>query len=72
MFGIMMTTWHLLKSEIYSILGCAKVFGAHTFNWSQCNNGYNDVALCTKTATLLRMISFEGNAYEKSGWTKNK
>lgn len=80
MFGIMMTTWHLLKDKMYSILGCAKAYGAHTFNWSQCDIKDSDVsalwshvsALWSETATLLRFISFEGNTYESSGWTKRQ
>lgn len=72
MFGIMMTTWHLLKDKMYCILGCAKEYGAHTFNWSQCSDGSDESALSAETATLLRITSFEGNTYESSGWTKRQ
>lgn len=63
MFGIMMTTWHTLKEKMESILGCAKKCGTITFPWS---NGRNR----EETATMLRRISFEGNDYESSGWTR--
>jgi len=63
MFGIMMTTWHTLKEKMQSILGCAKKCGTITFPWS--NGGNHE-----ETATMLRRISFEGNDYESSGWTR--
>ncbi len=65
MFGIMMTTWHTLKEKMFSILGCAKQCGATTFPWSNTAGKYREEA-----ATMLRRISFEGNDYGSSGWTR--
>lgn len=64
MFGIMLTTWHALKEHMPSILGCAKECGASMFTWG------NNSGLREETATLLRRVSFLGNTYETSGWTK--
>lgn len=72
MFGIMMTTWHLLKDKIYSVLGCARVCGADSFGWSQYKSIADEAALREETATILRIISFEGSTYESSGWVKRQ
>ncbi len=64
LFGIMMTTWHTLQTQMPSILGCAKKCGAAGFPWSQFSG------LREETATLLRRVSFEGNTYEDCGWSK--
>ena len=61
--GLMLTTWHTLKEQMYSILGCAQTCGADTFVWSV---GRVD----EETATMLRRISFEGNTYQDTGWSK--
>ena len=66
MFGIMLTTWHTLKSNMQSILGCAKKCGAKSFVWSE----YSGIQ--EETATLLRRVSFEGNAYSDCGWSKEQ
>lgn len=66
MFGVMMTTWHRLKEHMPSILGCAKKCGALTFNWSGFSGPHEE------TATLLRRVSFEGNGYADSGWSKEQ
>ena len=63
LFGIMMTTWHTLNEKMESILGCAKTFRAITFPWSDRRDRL-------ETAVMLRRISFEGNNYETSGWTR--
>ncbi len=65
-FGIMMTTWHTLKEKMPSILGCAKECGAVTFPWSASSR------LDAETASLLRRLSFEGNTYADSGWSKEQ
>ncbi len=64
MHGVMLTTWHTLRQYMYEILGFAKQFGASTFFWSAFS-GLNE-----ETATLLRRVSFEGNSYSDSGWSK--
>lgn len=64
MHGVMLTTWHTLKDHMPSILDCAKKCGASTFIWSE-SSGKRE-----ETATLLRRISFEGNSYADSGWSK--
>jgi len=66
LFGVMLTTWHTLKQHMHSILGCAKAFGAVTFPWSD-HSGLRE-----ETATLLRRVSIEGNAYEDCGWSKEQ
>ena len=66
MHGIMLTTWDTLKTHIHSILDCAKCCGASTFYWSEFSG------LQEETATLLRKVSFEGNSYESSGWSKEQ
>lgn len=64
MHGIMLTTWHVLREQMPSILGCAKAYGARSFNWSEFSG------LREETATMLRRVSFKGNSYEDSGWAK--
>lgn len=66
LFGIMVTTWHTLRGEMYGITEAAKKFGAVFFPWSV-NSG-----LLELPATLFRRLSFEGNNYEQSGWLKNQ
>jgi hypothetical protein len=66
LFGIMLTTWHTLKEHMISILGCAKKCGAKSFVWSEYSG------LREETATLLRRVSFEGNTYADSGWSKEQ
>ena len=66
LFGIMLTTWHTLKEHMISILGCAKKCGARSFVWSEFSG------LREETATLLRRVSFEGNTYADSGWSKEQ
>lgn len=65
-YGIMLTTWHTLKHRMISIPDCAKRMGAQSFVWSS-NSGASEI-----TATMLRRISFEGNTYEDSGWSKQQ
>lgn len=66
LFGIMLTTWHTLRENMQSIADCAMKCGAITFPWS----GFSDKFEIT--ATMLRRISFEGNTYESSGWSKRQ
>ena len=66
MHGVMLTTWHKLQLYMPSILGCAKEFGARSFVWSQFSG------LREETATMLRRLSFEGNSYADSGWSKEQ
>ena len=55
LFGIMMTTWHLLQRRMPSVFHCAKVCGAE---------------FAGKTAGgLFRKINFEGDSYETYGWS---
>ena len=66
MFGVMLTTWHTLKHRMASIPDCAMKLGAQSFVWSD-SSGSSEI-----TATMLRRISFEGNTYESSGWSKQQ
>jgi len=61
-----MTTWHTLKEYMPSILGCAKKCGAQSFVWSKFSR------LREESATMLRRISYEGNDYASSGWSKEQ
>lgn len=64
LFGIMLTTWHVLKEQAPGILNCAKMLGAAGFPWSAFSGPREE------TATLLRRVSFEGNTYEECGWSR--
>ena len=64
-FGIMMTTWHTLSTNMPDILGCAEKCGAKLYTWGEYAN------LHTKTATLMRAISFVKKEYRDCGWSKN-
>ena len=64
--GIMLTTWHTLKKEARSILMCAHKCGAKSYTWSASSRYYEE------TATLMRHVSFEGNDYYSSGWSKEQ
>ena len=66
MYGIMLTTWDTLKDRMITIPDCARLLGAQSFVWSG-NSGSCDI-----TATMLRRLSFEGNTYESSGWSKQQ
>ena len=69
MFGIMLTTWHTLRKQIHSILGCAKNCGAVTFPWSHPDTVHGQ---WLEVSTMWRRISFEGNSYSDSGWSKEQ
>lgn len=64
----MLTTWHTLKDYMPSILSFAIKCGAKTYCWSDMSNDMQR----NETAVLLRKISFEGNSYADSGWSKNQ
>ena len=66
LFGVMLTTWHTLKDRMVTIFDCARKMGAQSFVWQSCS-GEREI-----TATMLRRISFEGNTYESSGWSKQQ
>jgi len=55
LFGIMMTTWHLLQSRMPSLVHCAKVCGAEFAG--RFDGG------------LFRKANFEGDCYETYGWS---
>ena len=63
-YGIMLTTWHTLKEQTVGIFNCAQLCGAGTYYWSSFSSPYEEIA------TMLRTISFEGNTYEETGWSK--
>lgn len=66
LFGVMLTTWHVLHEQTPGILGCAKKLGAAQFPWSSYSGPREE------TATLLRRVSFEGNTYENCGWSRRQ
>ena len=66
MFGIMLTTWHTLKNEYTGLLECSKALGASTVPWAE----YSPIGM--QLATILRKVSFEGNTFEDSGWSKHE
>ena len=53
------------EADNQAILSSAKL-GAKSFVWQNCS-GAPEI-----TATMLRRISFEGNTYESSGWSKQQ
>jgi hypothetical protein len=55
LFGIMMTTWHLLQSKMPSLFHCARACGAEFAGRSD--------------GGLFRKANFEGNCYETYGWS---
>lgn len=55
LFGIMLTTWHLLQSRMPSLFHCAEVCGA---DFAGSSDG-----------GLFRKANFEGNCYETYGWS---
>ena len=65
LYGLMLTTWHTLKDDMFGILGCAKKCGAKSFVWSVDRPK-------EETAALLRRVSFEGNTYSDCGWSKQQ
>ena len=66
MHGIMLTTWHTLNEWMHTVVDCAKDCGAKTFPWSEFSPPR------AETATMLRYLSFEGNAYSDTGWVKEQ
>ncbi len=66
LFGLMLTTWHTLKGEMYGVPGCAQTCGARLFGWSDYADRH------TVTATLLRRVGFEGLSYRDAGWGKEQ
>ena len=64
LFGIMVTTWHTLKEKMRSIVSCADRLGASMYDWT------GKETWRTQTALMFRRVSFEGNTYEDSGWSK--
>lgn len=66
LFGIMLTTWHTLKTQMTGVLDCAKHMGVVTFPWSEYSGPHEE------TATMLRRVSFAGNDYHSSGWAKEQ
>lgn len=69
MYGIMMTTWHLLNMKsIEHITGCARALNAKVLPFGTPPANIN----LYETASLLRRVSFEGCTYETAGWQKNQ
>ncbi len=66
LFGLMLTTWHTLQSQMSGILFCAHKYGASTFPWTANSSERME------TAALMRRVSFEGNSYADSGWSKEQ
>lgn len=62
LFGVMLTTWHILSAELPKILSFARNFGAAKSPWSSVSD------LHAETATMLRKLSFEKPSYEECGW----
>ena len=60
LYGIMMTTWHMMNRKMRSVLSCAK----------KCTELSVDHGLGAEG--LFRRISFEGNTYEQCGWCESQ
>ncbi len=66
MFGIMMTTWHLLCNETPQIIEFARYLNIHLFPWEgNCMPFY-------VASSILRRVSFEGCTYEETGWKRQQ
>ncbi|MBQ8742624.1 MAG: family 20 glycosylhydrolase [Clostridia bacterium] len=66
LFGVMLTTWHILRDRMPGIIGFAKRCNASLFTWAELSGDHE------MTATALRRVSFEGNSYEDYGWSKRQ
>lgn len=66
MFGVMMTTWHVLCNETPQIVELARYLNISLFPWEgSCKPFY-------VASSILRRVSFDGCNYEQSGWKQKQ
>lgn len=66
MYGIMMTTWHVLCNETPQIVELARYLNISLFPWeSSCKPFYI-------ASSILRRVSFNGCTYEQTGWKQKQ
>lgn len=64
LFGVMLTTWHTLTSDMMGILSFARNFGAIEPDWAAGSTYY--------TGSLLRKLTFEPLSYHQTGWANHQ
>lgn len=66
MFGIMMTTWHVLCNETPQIVELARYLNISLFPWEgSCKPFY-------VASSILRRVSFDGCTYAQTGWKQTQ
>lgn len=66
MYGIMMTTWHVLCNETPQIVELARYLNISLFPWERsCKPFY-------VASSILRRVSFDGCNYEQAGWKQKQ
>ena len=66
LFGIMMTTWHVLCNETPQIVELARYLNLSLFPWEgSCKPFY-------VASSILRRVSFDGCSYEQTGWKQKQ
>lgn len=66
MFGIMMTTWHVLCNETPQIVELARYLNISLFPWEgSCKPFY-------VASSILRRVSFDRCSYEQTGWKQRQ
>ena len=66
MYGVMMTTWHVLCNETPQIIELARYLNISLFPWeSNCKPFY-------VASSILRRVSFDGCEYTQAGWKQRQ
>ncbi|MBQ6831572.1 MAG: family 20 glycosylhydrolase [Oscillospiraceae bacterium] len=66
MFGVMMTTWHVLCNETPQIVELARYLDISLFSWEgSCKPFY-------VASSILRRVSFDGCNYLQAGWKQKQ
>lgn len=66
LFGVMLTTWHTMASELNGMIPFARSLGAAKAPWSDIT--FRNAEL----ATLMRKLTFESLSYEQTGWMNHQ
>ena len=66
MYGVMMTTWHVLCNETPQLIEFARYLNISLFPWEgSCKPFY-------VASSILRRVSFDGCTYEQTGWKQKQ
>ncbi len=66
MYGVMMTTWHVLCNETPQLIEFARYLNISLFPWEgSCKPFY-------VASSILRRVSFDGCTYEQTGWKQRQ